>query len=63
MVTNPFIISEKIEKEYFCDREKESEGHTYYVQRTCNEAFTFTPEEGECDKKIVDISIEKILDT
>ena len=39
------------------------EGHTYYVQRTCNEAFTLTPEEGECDKKIVDIAIEKILDT
>ena len=39
------------------------EGHTYYVHRTCNEAFGCTPEGGECDSHILREATDKILAT
>lgn len=37
------------------------EGHTYYVQRTCNECFLNTPAGEECDANTLEISLDKIL--
>lgn len=37
------------------------EGHTFYVQRVCNEAFSFTPEGGRCDGRKLHDAIENIL--
>lgn len=37
------------------------EGHTYYVHRTCNEAFACTPAGDECDNQILQEAIDKIL--
>lgn len=39
------------------------EGHTYYVQRVCNEAFSSTPEGSECDGQIINAAIANILDS
>lgn len=39
------------------------EGHTFYVQRTCNEAFNYTPRGGICTGEIVDYAIKYILNS
>lgn len=39
------------------------EGHTYYVQRMCNEAFNATPTGGECGRETIRRSLEQILDS
>lgn len=39
------------------------EGHTAYVQRTCNEAFSSTPPGGECTEEIILEAIDTILNT
>lgn len=38
------------------------EGHTYYVQKTMNEAFSNTPRGGECTDETIQISLQAILD-
>lgn len=39
------------------------EGHTYYVQRTCNEAFSCTLAGAECDRKLIESALNNILNT
>lgn len=39
------------------------DGHTYYVQLVCNEAFNLTPVAGECNGEIIGKAYDKILDT
>lgn len=50
------ISRENAEKIY-----RRFEGHTYYVQRTCNEAFSFTSPGGTCNHKTIEDSIQNIL--
>lgn len=38
-------------------------GHTFYVQRTCNEAFSYTPTKDFCSKAIIDKAITTILNS
>ena len=37
------------------------EGHTYYVQKTMNEAFSNTADGAECNMEIIDFSLNEIL--
>ena len=39
------------------------EGHTAYVQRTCNEAFSYTLQGESCNEEIIEESIDSILNT
>lgn len=39
------------------------EGHTFYVHRVCNVAFSYTKIQGECDEKTVDFAVEYILNS
>lgn len=38
-------------------------GHTFYVQRTCNEAFSFTSAGGECTKDEIILSVSSIINS
>ena len=38
-------------------------GHTFYVQRLCNESFSYTVDGGVCDRAIVDYSLANILES
>lgn len=37
------------------------EGHTFYIQRTCNEAFSYTPADGICNHVILDEALDNII--
>lgn len=37
------------------------DGHTFYVQRTCNEAFSCTPHDGCCSSGIITSALDNIL--
>lgn len=54
---NDRAISTDTSKEIY----REFEGHTYYVQRTCNECFLNTQSNGVCDLDTVKTSIQNIL--
>lgn len=37
------------------------EGYTFYVQRICNEAFSYTAADSDCDRETIDRCIDNIL--
>lgn len=39
------------------------EGHTFYVQRMCNVAFSYTNVGKECDRKVVDFALDYLLNS
>lgn len=39
------------------------EGHTFYVQRVCNVAFSYTKKNGECGEDIIEFAIDYILNS
>lgn len=51
----PVALAQKIYELY--------QGHTYYVQRTCNEVFYNTAPHSSCDRATLDSSVAHILDT
>lgn len=53
----------KITKENAMKIYERFEGHTAYVQRTCNEAFSSTPSGRECTEEIILEAIDTILNT
>lgn len=53
----------KITKENAVNIYERFEGHTSYVQRTCNEAFSSTPPGRECTVEIILEAIDTILNT
>lgn len=55
---NKYIIPENIEKVY-----QRFKGHTYYIQRTFNEAFADTEEGCECTIDIIDGAIDNMLNS
>ena len=52
-------ISERIAKLIY----NKFDGHTFYVQRTCNVAFFYTKDEDECGEETVDSAIDYIVNS
>lgn len=53
---NRHIATENIEKVYHLFK-----GHTYYIQKTFNEAFADTPEEEECTLETIQAAIDNMI--
>ena len=53
---NRHIATENIEKVYHLFK-----GHTYYIQKTFNEAFADTPEEEECTLETIKAAIDNMI--
>ena len=53
---NRHIATENIEKAYHLFK-----GHTYYIQKTFNEAFADTPEEEECTLETIQAAIDNMI--
>ena len=53
---NRHVATENIEKVYHLFK-----GHTYYIQKTFNEAFADTPEEEECTLETIQAAIDNMI--